>query len=126
LGFLAEKRDDHAEATRRYLEALDGAVDRDDISTFAGAADGLARVAIASGHVAWGTTLLGGLQTLRTGAGVPRPRSEQVDVDEAIAVAQTALGGPGYRTAWATGESLTAAAVVVMARAGPGVSRTNS
>jgi hypothetical protein len=54
LGFLAERRDDQAEAARRYREALDVAVDTDDTSTTASAAEGMARVAIASGDRAWG------------------------------------------------------------------------
>jgi predicted ATPase/DNA-binding SARP family transcriptional activator len=118
LGFLAERRDDHAEAARRYREALDVAVDSDAISTIASAADGLARVGIASGDHGWGATLLGGLQTLRASAGSPRPGSEQMDVDEAIVIARASLGTSGLGTAWATGESLSASRVVAMARAG--------
>jgi predicted ATPase/DNA-binding SARP family transcriptional activator len=118
LGFLAERRDDQAEAARRYREALDVAVDVDDIPATASAAEGLARVAIASGDHAWGATLLGGVQTLRAAAGSPRARSEQIDVDEAIGMAQASLGGPGFGAALATGEALTARGVIAMARAG--------
>jgi predicted ATPase/DNA-binding SARP family transcriptional activator len=120
LGFLAERRDDHAEAARRYREALDVSVAADDISTIASAADGLARVGIATGDHAWGATLLGGLQRLRTSAASPRARSEQVDVDEAIVIAQASLGASGLGAAWAAGESLTASGVIAMALAESG------
>jgi hypothetical protein len=95
LAFRAERRDDQAEAARRYREALDVAVDTDDISGVTSAAEGLAHVAVASGRGARGATLLAGAQTRRAAAGSPRGRSQPVDVDEAIGIVQASLAAPG-------------------------------
>ena len=115
LGFLAEIRDDHTEATRRYRDALRVATDATNTAAMASALDGLARVAIAAGQQTRGATILGGAAALRQRFGLSPPRSEEIDMEQAVGTAQASLGAGGFATARDRGGSMPTADVIALA-----------
>jgi predicted ATPase/DNA-binding SARP family transcriptional activator/tetratricopeptide (TPR) repeat protein len=107
LGTVATRQGDLVGAAGTYAELLELMHHHSDSpSAAAGALEGLAGLAGATGDLERAVLLLGAAAAARRSAGVPRSPAERVEVDRLAATARAALGEEGFARVLARGEAL--------------------
>jgi predicted ATPase/DNA-binding SARP family transcriptional activator len=107
LGFLAERRGQAGEATRRHLQGLRTARTLDGPRGVAMALEGLAGAAGLAGDHEASARLLGAAGAARLAASVPAAPSEQAEIDRITATARAALGDDAFTAAHSAGAAQT-------------------
>ena len=112
LGDVAVRRRDFPAAAPHYREALAHHVANGHQWGIAQVFEGLARLAVETGHPETAARLYGAAAALRDGLGLPVPAPQWAAHDAAVACVREALGPENFAAAWDGGRSLPVAEVV--------------
>jgi non-specific serine/threonine protein kinase len=106
LGRVARKRGDVAQSEGLLREALAVAWELRDPGQCVLGLEALAETAGAARQGERAARLLGAAAALRETLGVPQPRSQQAEVEQAVVAARAALGEEAWAAAFASGRTL--------------------
>lgn len=114
LALVAQTRGQFDRAATYHLESLTLRQETGDRPGLASCLEGLAEVALAQHQPEQAARLLGTAATTRATIAIPRFPANQDRYERLIAAVRAELGAAMFATMWATGESLTPAAVVAL------------
>jgi non-specific serine/threonine protein kinase len=105
LGLVSHEAGDVGAAARHYAESLHWLLEGGDVWFLASAVEGLAAVALDSGHAVQAARLLGAAAALRERSGGAVWPDERGRLERSVAAARTALGGALYAQEAAAGRA---------------------